>query len=102
MKIRVATEQLRAAADNAEKCIDKMSRKIEMVTEVVRGSGRYWEGEGQEAFVRSYWNHVEKSGKALDAFRDNVNDLREIAGIYDATESAATEESQPLPSDVIR
>lgn len=101
MKIRVTTQQLRAAADEASGYIDKVSKQFEQIESIVNATAGYWEGDGQAAFRKSYTDRLEKIEKALRGFQDNVDDLRKIAGIYEVTEEEAAESVEPLLSDVI-
>ena len=82
MKIRVTTEQLRTAADEASVYINKVSEHFDSIKSTVCATSGYWEGEGQEAFRRSYMDRLDRIERALKGFGENADDLRRIAGIY--------------------
>lgn len=101
MKIRVSTGQLRAAAKDAAGCIDTVSMHFDNIEELVRTSSTYWSGEGQEAYLQSYIARIERIQQALAGFRDNIGDLEQIAGIYEAAEKEVAQSTEPLSSNVI-
>ena len=101
MKIRVKTEQLVRASDEASKWIAAVSRDFDDIRKIVQNSSSYWEGDGQEAYERSYMGRLENIESALKAFQGNVSALLQIAGIYEAAEEQNVDHSEALPTDVI-
>lgn len=101
MKIRVSTDRLRLAAEDALKRIDTVDNHFKNVEAIVSESSHFWEGSGQEAYYHSYISKKELIDSAVNSFRCNIRALQTIAGIYETTESEIGETVQPLKSDVI-
>ena len=101
MKIKVTTEQLRTAADEASGYIKRVCEHFDNIESIIKATSGYWEGEGQAAFVKSYSDRIGKIEKIMMEFQDNIDDLRKIAGIYELTESRIKENNSALRSDVI-
>ena len=99
--IVVSTESLSAAADEVDRQIDQVQRAFETIEKTASGTSSYWEGNGRESFYAAYQRKTEKIRTALARFREQTQDLRTMAGIYQETESAAIELAQPLSGDVI-
>lgn len=99
--IKVNTAVLEARAEGAEKQIRTVENRFEEIGEIVNRSVSYWEGEAGDAHRREYAEYLEDVKESLARFRENVTDLRKIAGIYRENEQANTETSNELPTDVI-
>lgn len=101
MMIRVETQQLLTAADEVMERVKNVSAGFASIEQIVRSSDGYWMGEGQEAYEQSYLKRRARIEQILDDFRENVTDLRKIAGVYTSAEAGNLDAENPLPSDVI-
>lgn len=99
--IRVTTEQLAIAAETAEQAIGRVSNDFSDILGCVNASSRYWEGRGNDAHVRKMRTEMEKVEQMLNRFKEDVADLRKIAGIYEQTHRETVEYTNQLSADVI-
>ena len=99
--IVVSTERLQTAADTFDLKIDKVQKAFDRIEKKVAATSYYWEGKGREAFFASYQAKSDKIRTSLARFREEADDLRAMAGIYQASEKAAVDLTASLSSDVI-
>ncbi|MCD8103793.1 MAG: WXG100 family type VII secretion target [Lachnospiraceae bacterium] len=101
MYLRVNSETLLTASSEVESQVDSMRKQFDQVNEIVNRSSGYWEGEGQEAYLKAYRSKYEGIEEALNRFSSHVVNLQTMAGVYKAAEAEAVEETESLLSDVI-
>ena len=97
----VTTEALQVGAIFVEEDLAKINQIFEQIDEYNNKILPRWEGEGVEAYKKTYQNvreHVEEINARL---LEHIRDLREMAGIYEAAEEKNVEEADALPSDAI-
>ncbi len=99
--IKVTTEQLYAAAEDAEQAISRVTEDFSAISDCVTRSAYYWEGEGDEAHIRKMKKQMEKVEQMLDRFAEDARDLKVMAGIYDAAHQETVTYAQSLSTDVI-
>ncbi|MDO5476429.1 MAG: WXG100 family type VII secretion target [Eubacteriales bacterium] len=99
--ITVSTEELRRISEEVDHQIDQVQRAFEEIENRVSRTSFYWEGNGRESFSAAYQRKTDTIRTSLNRFREQTQDLRTMAGIYDETELAATELSGSLSDNVI-
>lgn len=101
MKIRVSTEALRAAADSIDAKTAAVMKTVDDLKTVIERSAAYWEGTGQNAHVSTYRQKFAKIEQAIGRYRENAQDLRKEAGIYESAERSNIQMSDMLTGDVL-
>ena len=101
MKIKVDTERLKTASAAAMAEIQGTSNVFNTIRGIVYHSHNYWEGDGQREYCQAFDSKSENISNIIRRYRDNANELMQMADNYDVTEKAAVEEAQSLPVDVI-
>jgi len=101
MKIKVNTEVLRSAADSIDARAAAVMLTVDDLKAVIERSAVYWEGMGQNAHVGTYRKKLEKVEQAISRYRENAQDLRTEAGIYESAERINNQISDILPGDVL-
>lgn len=99
--IKVDTDRLVSAASDVEAKIGQMERVFSDMEQKIRASVYFWEGDGASAYMAAYQRKKDIIDVAFRRFRENVTDLREIAGVYERAERETTEAVAELPSDCI-
>jgi len=99
--IRVETETLKSAAEDARSKVKGIASILEKIERCINACGSFWEGEGQEAVMASYQSKKEGLEDVVKRFKDDIDDLEVIAGVYDAAEAENTDMARQLRSDVI-
>jgi WXG100 family type VII secretion target len=99
--IKVTTGQLYAAAEEAGQAIDRVTEDFSSISECVTMSSNYWEGEGNKAHIQKMKKHMEKVEQILKRFKEDAEDLKTMAGVYDAAHQKTVEYTQSLSTDVI-
>lgn len=96
--IAVKTDRLITSAADVESKIQRLEQVFSNIDRTVTGSRRYWEGEGVSAYQAAYQKKMDVIKTALRRFRENVDDLREIAGVYEQTEQNVAANNAALSS----
>lgn len=100
-EILVSPEILAEKAGTVEQRIVAVEREYSRIEIHIKNMGGYWQGEAADGFRLSFGEKKEELDHILARFRENVEKLKEIAGIYGEAESAAAEEVGELPSDIL-
>lgn len=101
MEIRVQTNTLITAAADVEQKIKDLGNIFGAIEQRVRGSADYWEGSGAGNHLRAYLGKVEMIRTALARFKENADDLKKIAGVYEEAEHKIATRNQVLPTDLL-
>lgn len=101
ISIKVKTEELVSTAGDVEQKIQNLEQMFQRVEQTVQASRSYWDGEGRSAYWSAYQKKMQIIQTALRRFRENVTDLREIAGVYEAGEREAAAINTALRVDEI-
>lgn len=101
MTVKVQTERLVSAAGDVETNICRLEQAFAAMEQIVNASRYHWEGDGVSSFQAAYRKKNNTIRTAFARFRENVTDLREIAGIYEQSERAITENNRALESNWI-
>ncbi len=99
--LKVETERLISTAAEVELKIGQLEQAFSDMGEKINASVSFWEGDGASSYMMAYREKRDMIDTALLRFRENVTDLRTIAGIYEQTEQAAVEDAGVLPIDCI-
>jgi len=101
IEIKVNTAQLVSTASDVDGKISRLEQALSDIERQVRASRNYWEGDGASAYLAAYRKKTDTIRTALKRFRENVTDLREIAGVYDQVERTVTANNTALSSNWI-
>lgn len=99
--IAVKTERLITSASDVETKIKRLEQAFSSIDQTVAGSRRYWEGEGISTYQTAYQRKMDVIRTALRRFQENVDDLREIAGVYEQAERDVAANNAALSSEGI-
>lgn len=99
--IAVKTDRLVTSAADVEAKIRRLEQAFSSIDQTITGSKRYWEGEGVSAYQTAYQKKMDIIKTALKRFQENVDDLREIAGVYEQAEREVAENNAALSSEGI-
>lgn len=69
--------------------------------QTVSASRRFWEGDGASAYAAAFRRQQDVIKTALRRFRENVTDLRDIAGVYEQSEKQIAANNAALASNWI-
>ena len=100
-EIKVPLEVLREKADTAEQRIAGIRNEFSEMEQYVKGMGIYWKGEAAEGFQISYQEKQNDICEILDRLKEQIDDLRKIAGIYQEAEQNAVNTVEELTSDIL-
>ena len=101
MVIKVSTERMRAAADSVESKMNVMRDSFDELDSIMRNCTSYWEGDGADHYRQVYDSYKDDISEVLARLREQIMDLRQMAGIYEQTEQTNTSKGASLPDDVI-
>lgn len=101
ISVKVSTQELRAAADNVQNNVSTMQRSFDEMNTIVKNTVSYWEGEGGDYFRTNYDSYKDDVLQVLNRLKEQITDLRQMAGIYEETEKAAASVGSGLPDDAI-
>ena len=101
VRIKVQTEKLVATSTKVNGSITKCRNSFEQMDSVLRGTSRYWEGEGHSSALKAYTSRADDIERVFNTIAKHVQDLNVIAGTYEDVEGFATEMSNILLGDII-
>ena len=99
--LTVTTEVLKQEADTVEALLTETRNRFANVDGIVNSASSYWEGDGYDAFLAAWRRQQEKIEEIYSRLGENVEDLRQMAGLYESAEALNAEMADALPSDVI-
>lgn len=99
--IRVETDRLISVSRDVEQKIKRLEQAFSAMEQKISASRGFWEGDGASAFIAKYQSRKDIIAAAFLRFRENVTDLRQIAGVYAQAEQSALETANVLPGDCI-
>lgn len=100
--IKVSTEELLAKAGSVSQRIGEVKRSFQRMTNIVKGSRQYWQGEAGDIHRKTFSDKEEILQEILRRFAEHSNDLIEMANNYQGAETAIEEQFVlELPNDVI-
>ncbi len=99
--VLVETEVLRSYADEVEESIQRLKDSFSNIESIVSRVNSYWDGDGMEQCKMSYAQKESMIDISVNNLKKSVNDVLEMAGIYESVEQVNMEEADALPSDVI-
>lgn len=99
--IRVETDKLISVSGDVEQKIKQLEQAFSNMEQKINASKGFWEGDGASAFMAQYRSKRDAIDTALSRFRENVTDLRQIAGVYAQVEKSTLEMANVLPGDCI-
>ena len=99
--IKVTPEKLRTTAVEFGNQGSTVNTLTSQMMSLVTGLSSAWEGEASATYLakfRGLENDIQKINRMI---QEHVNDLEEMATLYQAAETANVESAQALASDVI-
>lgn len=101
IQIKVTTETLISVSADVRQKISNVENAFDEIDSIVSGTSWYWEGDGQRGF-REYYNiRRDDYTRILHEFKTHIDNLQEIAGVYQETEKTAVSTANMLLGDVI-
>ena len=99
--IKVDTDVLRKVSGNAKEKIQNAKRAFEDMETLIRRTADYWEGQGHDSMQNAYQMRSDDYQRIFMGLEDHVNNLLQIAGVYETGENKITQAAGALPADVI-
>lgn len=99
--VKVSTETMRSVSNEVLSNLRTTRLAIESLDNILKTTGAYWEGDGQDAQVRAYVSKESDIEHIINEMSTHVSNIKEIAGVYDTYESGAVQMSGMLSGDVI-
>ncbi len=99
--IKVSTEDLRTKADAVSGLLEELRGECEELYGRISRTASYWEGDGGTKRRSEYEKKQKLVERMLKRLKEYPEDLLKMAGIYEIAEAEATEQMDPLASDVI-
>ena len=93
-QIIVTTEQLRTQASTVRTDLRTMQSQF-------NGSANYWIGEAGNAHRKQYTSRITRIEEMFKRYQEQVKDLEEMAGVYEAAEAAAANAANSLPASTL-
>ena len=99
--IKVTPETLVNISSDVSQKIGKVQNAFSELEGIIQASSSYWEGDGNDAFVKAYELRKENYEGILKSFQEHIVNLQEIAGVYQQAENTAEDWALDLEGDVI-
>lgn len=95
--LMVTPEQLKTQSDAVENSRRQMQGHFDDLKRLIDGSSGFWIGEGGEAHRKLYLSQAGKIEEMLARYREHVQDLQIMAGVYQEAETTAMSKAEMLP-----
>ena len=99
--LQVNPEVLRAQAYVVQGKVRTMQQAFQRLEDTIQKTSYYWIGEAGDSHRDYYEQQKEDSQTIFKRLEEDVDDLKQMASVYDQAENAVIEISEDLPSDVI-
>ncbi|MBT9651482.1 hypothetical protein GPK60_00095 [Ruminococcus sp. MCC718] len=100
-QIIVTTEQLRTQASTVRTDLRTMQSQFDKLKGLINGSANYWIGEAGNAHRKQYTSRITRIEEMFKKYQEQVKDLEEMAGVYEAAEAAAANAANSLPASTL-
>lgn len=97
----VTPEEMKSTADNLEGVQGQITTITQQMLDEARNLANIWEGDAATAYINKFNTLEDDMEKMRNMVREHVNDLRQMAGLYEQAEQANESEANSLPSDAI-
>lgn len=99
--IRVDTNVLKGKANQISNEVKKMEHDWKAIQDTIRSSKSYWQGDASNEHQKYLKEVSDDVAKILKRMKEHPVDLMKMAGVYNASESQASQLAKKLPDDVI-
>lgn len=99
--IKVEPQVLKNISADVIAKIEKTEYAFREIEDIVERSSSYWNGNGYTGMRKVYVNKKDDYKEICKMLREHIQNLQQIAGIYDATENIANQIAASLESDVL-
>ncbi len=100
-QLLVTPEEMRVTANNLEEIQNNIETITDEMINDTRGLTAVWEGDAAEAYIAKFDMLQDDMQKMKNMVLEHVNDLRDMAGIYENAERLNEMEANALADDVI-
>ena len=100
-RIKVSTEVLREKSDVVAGLLEELRGEFEELYTGINRTSSYWEGEGGTKRRNEYAQKQKTVERMLQRLREYPEDLLEMSGVYEDTETKSIGYSDPLSANVI-
>ena len=97
-QIIVTTEQLRTQASTVRTDLRTMQSQFDKLKGLINGSANYWIGEAGNAHRKQYTSRITRIEEMFKRYQEQV---KEMAGVYEAAEAAAANAANSLPASTL-
>lgn len=99
--VTVTPDKMYAAASAIEDKVNSSKRAFESMTNLIKATSRYWEGDAAEGERRRFENQNENFQNLISNLNNYVVELKTITGFYEINERDIQNSAQSLQADVI-
>ena len=100
-RIRVTPSVLNTAFSDVSVKLTQVQEAFAEIHTKVSNTATYWEGDGHNSMVEYYSLREDDYIRIFNGFRQHIDNLKVIAGVYDQQERINESVAMVLPSDVI-
>jgi len=101
IEIKVSPEILNAKAQEVTGEIGQMKQLFSDIQDYVKKTQFYWIGEAGNLHRKMFEEKKEDIDTMIKRLEDHPRNLQQIAGVYEETESAQTDQSNVMSSNLI-
>ena len=97
----VTPEKLTETSGQFSTCMNQVQTLTSNMMELIRGMSSFWEGEAASSYVNKFNELSDDIAKIHTMINEHVNDLNEMARIYQDAERKNQEISSALSGNVL-
>lgn len=95
--LKVSAPQMQAAASNLNTYVGEMQNAFQSMKTIMEQSVSYWVGEAGDTHRELYQEQIGQIEEILARYREHINDLNTMAGVYHEAEASAQSVADELP-----
>lgn len=99
--LKVSTEALINQADSVRANVGNIRSSIDNIERIIRGSTAYWQGDASDLHLYKYTSRDSSIRNAVDRLGAYTDDLLQMAGVYDRSETENTQIANSLRTNII-
>lgn len=99
--IKVTTAELTAQAQTVSSELQTMNSLFDDLGAKLNTTEQYWIGSAGDTHRGDYRNQLKRVTEILARYTEHVNDLRQMAGVYDTAEQQASSLAEELPTSTL-
>ena len=99
--LKVKPGELKKKSGEITKEINSIEKDMKEIDRLITGTKKYWQGDASDQHIQTYLKMKDDFTTIIKRLREHPTELEQMAGVYEEVESAVSQLSTALPTDVV-